>query len=228
MNCRARGNNQGEDHAEAYDLGCGDGFDPRRGGVVAQSERVQAGTLTCDISGGIGFIIGSQKALNCSFVAVASRAARVLFRHASASSASISAAPRGGVMMWLVYAPTARAAGSLAGTYVGASAEATLGAGVGANCLIGGSSRTVDVAAASRCRNRRESTSRPASPRSSCASCADPFRAADPANGRARLRFRREPSGGTLSRRALAARLFRHCARPAGARRANCDTARNC
>src|SRR3984957_10373694 len=29
---------------------------------------VQAGTLTCDISGGIGFLIGSQKALNCSFV----------------------------------------------------------------------------------------------------------------------------------------------------------------
>jgi hypothetical protein len=32
------------------------------------AEHVQAGTLTCDISGGIGFIIGSQKALNCSFV----------------------------------------------------------------------------------------------------------------------------------------------------------------
>jgi Protein of unknown function (DUF992) len=31
-------------------------------------EHVQAGRLTCDISGGIGFIIGSQKALNCSFV----------------------------------------------------------------------------------------------------------------------------------------------------------------
>jgi hypothetical protein len=32
------------------------------------AEQIQAGTLTCDISGGIGFIIGSQKALNCSFV----------------------------------------------------------------------------------------------------------------------------------------------------------------
>jgi hypothetical protein len=32
------------------------------------AEHVQAGTLTCDISGGIGFIIGSQKSLNCSFV----------------------------------------------------------------------------------------------------------------------------------------------------------------
>jgi hypothetical protein len=40
------------------------------GASIAQipSEHVQAGTLTCDISGGIGFIIGSRKALNCSFV----------------------------------------------------------------------------------------------------------------------------------------------------------------
>jgi Protein of unknown function (DUF992) len=35
------------------------------GATFAQipAEHVQAGTLTCDISGGIGFIIGSQKAL---------------------------------------------------------------------------------------------------------------------------------------------------------------------
>jgi hypothetical protein len=31
------------------------------------TEHVQAGRLTCDISGGIGFIIGSQKALNPRF-----------------------------------------------------------------------------------------------------------------------------------------------------------------
>jgi Protein of unknown function (DUF992) len=44
-----------------------------------------------------------------------------------------------------VYAPTARAAGFLAGIYAGASAEATVGAGVGANILIGGSSHTVEL-----------------------------------------------------------------------------------
>jgi hypothetical protein len=36
---------------------------------IIPAEHLQAGTLTCDISGGIGFFIGSQKALNCSFVA---------------------------------------------------------------------------------------------------------------------------------------------------------------
>ena len=34
---------------------------------------------------------------------------------------------------------------SLAGTYAGASAEATVGAGVGANVLVGGSNRTIQL-----------------------------------------------------------------------------------
>jgi len=42
-----------------------------------------------------------------------------------------------------VYAPTSRPAGGLAGNYGGASAEASLVAGLGANVLVGGSSRTV-------------------------------------------------------------------------------------
>jgi len=48
-------------------------------------------------------------------------------------------------MVWAVYAPTSRAAGFLAGTYIGGSAEATVGAGVGANILIGGSNHTVEL-----------------------------------------------------------------------------------
>jgi Protein of unknown function (DUF992) len=45
--------------------------------------------------------------------------------------------------VWSVYAPTVRRYGALAGHYAGASAEATVGAGVGVNALIGGSNRTV-------------------------------------------------------------------------------------
>ena len=48
------------------------------------------------------------------------------------------------VLAWAVFAPTRRLGrGSLAGTYVGASANATLGVGVGANALFGGSYNTV-------------------------------------------------------------------------------------
>jgi hypothetical protein len=107
-------------------------------------EHVQAGTLTCDISGGIGFIIGSQKAINCSFVPVV--AGPPEFYSGMISKLGIDlGGTRSGVMVWGVYAPTNRAAGFLAGTYIGGSAEATVGAGVGANILIGGSNHTVEL-----------------------------------------------------------------------------------
>jgi hypothetical protein len=117
------------------------------GMAVAQQppgERVQAGTLTCDISGGVGFIIGSQKALNCSFVPAVPGPPEFYAGVISKLGIDLGATA-GGVMVWAVYAPTTRGAGSLAGTYGGASAEATVGAGVGANVLVGGSNRTVEL-----------------------------------------------------------------------------------
>jgi hypothetical protein len=45
-------------------------------------------------------------------------------------------------MVWVVYAPTQGGPHALAGDYAGATAEATVGAGAGANALIGGSNRT--------------------------------------------------------------------------------------
>ena len=54
-------------------------------------------------------------------------------------------ATSGGEMIWAVYAPTNRRFGALAGHYGGATAEATVGAGVGANVLVGGSNRTVTL-----------------------------------------------------------------------------------
>ena len=54
-------------------------------------------------------------------------------------------ATAGGEMIWAVYAPSTRKFGALAGHYAGASGEATVGAGVGANVLVGGSDRTVSL-----------------------------------------------------------------------------------
>jgi hypothetical protein len=48
-------------------------------------------------------------------------------------------------MVWQVLAPSTRKFGALAGHYAGASGEATVGAGVGANVLVGGSDRTVTL-----------------------------------------------------------------------------------
>jgi hypothetical protein len=110
--------------------------------VAGAQERIQAGTLACDISGGIGLIIGSQRTLNCSFTP--SLPGPVEFYVGSLTKLGVDIGVTGsGVMVWLVYAPTSRPAGALAGSYGGATAEASVVAGVGANVLIGGSNRTV-------------------------------------------------------------------------------------
>ena len=51
----------------------------------------------------------------------------------------------GGVMVWTVFTRTASGPGFLAGDYVGVSGEASVGAGLGANVLVGGSNRTVTL-----------------------------------------------------------------------------------
>ena len=107
-------------------------------------ERIQAGALACDISGGIGLIIGSQRTLNCSFTS--SLPGPVEFYVGTLTKFGVDlGVTSGGSMVWLVYAPTNRPAGALAGSYGGATAEASVVAGVGANVLVGGSNRTVEL-----------------------------------------------------------------------------------
>jgi hypothetical protein len=111
-------------------------------GPAAAQSRVKAGTLTCNVSGGTGLIVASNKQLRCTFSPVEGRRRERyvgVIRKFGLDVGSTS----GGQLVWAVYAPTTARRGALAGTYVGATAEATVGAGLGANALIGGSGRTV-------------------------------------------------------------------------------------
>jgi len=109
---------------------------------AAAQERVQAGTLVCNTSMEIGVLVGSREALNCTFTPSLPGPIQSYNGTITKLGLDLGATARG-VIVWLVYAPTSLRAGELAGTYVGATAEATLGAGLGANVLIGGSNRTV-------------------------------------------------------------------------------------
>lgn len=102
---------------------------------------VQSGSLTCDVSAGIGFIIGSQRSVNCTFQP---NAGAPEYYSGSISKLGIDIGVTGGaVMVWAVFAPTSRPIGALAGTYVGGTADASIIIGAGANALVGGSNRTV-------------------------------------------------------------------------------------
>jgi len=107
-------------------------------------QRVKAGTLSCDISAGIGLIIGSQKQITCLFTP-AEPGPREVYVGAITKFGLDVGATAGGQMVWAVYAPTTRRFGALSGRYGGATAEATVGLGAGVNVLLGGSDRTITL-----------------------------------------------------------------------------------
>ena len=104
----------------------------------------KVGTLSCDISGGIGLIIASKKDVTCMFTPSEPGPREVYIGSISKFGLDLGATS-GGEMLWAVFAPTTRRFGALSGHYGGATAEATVGAGVGANVLVGGSNRTVTL-----------------------------------------------------------------------------------
>ena len=102
---------------------------------------VKVGTLTCNVSGAWGFVFGSTRGLACTF----SGLGRVEYYAGNISKFGVDLGyTAGGVLIWTVIAPTAvLAPGSLAGGYAGGTASATVGVGLGANALIGGSGNTI-------------------------------------------------------------------------------------
>ena len=112
--------------------------------MAQAANHTKVGSLTCDISAGIGLIITSKKDVTCMFTP-SQPGPREVYTGSITKFGLDLGATTGGEMIWAVYAPTTRKFGALAGQYGGASAEATVGAGVGANVLVGGSNRTVTL-----------------------------------------------------------------------------------
>lgn len=104
---------------------------------AADIERVEVGVLTCDVEGGIGLILGSKKQMTCEFEATDGHV-DVYTGRVTKIGVDIGVT-QDSVIKWGVFAPAGdHVHGALAGEYVGVAAEATLGAGIGANALIGG------------------------------------------------------------------------------------------
>ena len=109
--------------------------------AFAQNSRIEAGVLEC---GGntTSFVVGSVTELNC------------VFKSSAGPNEPYTATIRRvgldiGInqqiaVAWAVFAPTRNITQrDLAGSYAGAAASATVGIGVGANALIGGSNNTI-------------------------------------------------------------------------------------
>jgi hypothetical protein len=107
----------------------------------AQPRRVQVGTLSCSVSAGIGLIVASQRNVNCNFQP--DNGPPEAYTGTMTIIGVDVGFTTGSAIVWGVFTDTSRFAGMLTGTYVGAAAQATAVAGVGANALVGGSNHSV-------------------------------------------------------------------------------------
>ena len=108
----------------------------------AEAQRVKAGVLTCDVSGGIGLILGSQRQVSCVYTPDLPGPQEGYIGSFTRFGLDLGITG-GAVMVWAVFAGATPGPYFLAGDYVGATGEATIAAGLGANVLVGGSNRSV-------------------------------------------------------------------------------------
>ncbi|MBN9582726.1 MAG: DUF992 domain-containing protein [Afipia sp.] len=112
--------------------------------VPAEARTVRAGTLNCTSGTTVGLLVGSRQNLRCVF--------RTNYGHQYSYTGSVTrigldiGITTGSRFVWAVFAPSSRVSqGVLRGNYVGASGSASLGPGVGANVLVGGSNQTISL-----------------------------------------------------------------------------------
>jgi Protein of unknown function (DUF992) len=113
--------------------------------AFAQTQPVRVGGLTCNTGPRVGLVLGSRQDMACVFRSSAT-GGRYNYRGTIRRIGVDLGITRGGTLVWAVFAPTSHVGrGTLRGNYVGASGNAALGVGLGANVLIGGSRRTISL-----------------------------------------------------------------------------------
>jgi hypothetical protein len=104
-------------------------------------DRIKIGTLSCHESAGWGFIFGSSHSVRCTFAS----GDRVEYYEGSIGKFGLDVGyQKSGVLLWEVVAPTDHyGPDALSGHYGGLTAGATIGLGLDANALIGGSTSEI-------------------------------------------------------------------------------------
>lgn len=103
---------------------------------------VKVGVLECVVAPGVGLILGSSKDVSCAFKGNAYE------EHYVGTTGKLGidiGVTNKSYLSWIVFAPGEIHRGALEGTYVGASAQATVIAGLGANVLVGGGSDSINL-----------------------------------------------------------------------------------
>jgi hypothetical protein len=110
----------------------------------AAQSGVKAGVLNCNVAGGWGLVFGSSKKVNCTFSPQAGATEK--YEGEIGKFGADIGYSKAAVLVWAVWAPTSDVKpGALKGTYGGVTGGASVGVGAGANVLVGGSNKTINL-----------------------------------------------------------------------------------
>jgi hypothetical protein len=105
----------------------------------------QVGTLSCDLSAGVGMILSQKQTMTCLYRPASGGPPEPYLGRIDEFGVALGAVSQGH-LVWGVIAPSSGVSrGALSGTYGGVGAEATAGAGIGANVLVGGTGRAFSL-----------------------------------------------------------------------------------
>lgn len=114
------------------------------GGVLAAPAVAadRAGVLECNIAPGVGLIITSNRALSCRFQSISGWTSYYVGTIRKFGLDLGFSGPQR--LVWAVFTATGpEVRHALEGEYVGATADVSIGAGLGANVLVGGNGRSI-------------------------------------------------------------------------------------
>lgn len=111
----------------------------------AHAAGVKVGTLTCDVEAGWGYVLGSQKDLNCVFKSATNGTVAKYTGDVTKLGVDIGYTNTG-TMIWAVVAPSKdMKPDALEGAYGGVTAGATVIVGGNLNVLVGGLDKSITL-----------------------------------------------------------------------------------
>jgi hypothetical protein len=112
---------------------------------VLAAPKAKVGTLTCDVSAGIGLIIFQKQDMTCTFHPIGGGPVSHYTGQIAEYGVALGGVDKGHLVWGVVAATRSVAPGALAGTYAGVGAEASAGVGAGVNILIGGTGQAFSL-----------------------------------------------------------------------------------
>jgi hypothetical protein len=112
--------------------------------VIASAAQADVGKLDCNVSKGIGVIVGSKQSVDCTFTPNGGRPSQHYIGTITDFGLDVGTVKKGR-LIWSVFNVTREPIAGLQGSYAGATASASVGVGGGANVLVGGTNKTVSL-----------------------------------------------------------------------------------